>query len=183
MKLLRFEGYKLVIEPELLTLKPFRKIWTRDKSPNKEKAILELGFIYHFCDPRSDYDYIMDLETRKKEIKLGEGLPESWEPDAHVKEAIEFFNSFKTISALLLEDTKLAIEQLRKGIKEMNVNKVDDKGRLVYSLPTITSTIKQIPTLVEELTKAERAVKMELLAGSRMRGAGEKTILEDDLDG
>ena len=62
MKLLKFEGYKLVIEPELLTLKPFRKIWTRDKSPNKEKAILELGFIYHFCDPRSDYDYIMDLE-------------------------------------------------------------------------------------------------------------------------
>ena len=65
----------------------------------------------------------------------------------------------------------------------MDVNKLDDKGRLVYSLSAITSTIKQIPTLVEELTKAERAVKMELLAGSRMRGAGEKTILEDDLDG
>ena len=37
MKLFKYEGYKIVIEPEILTLKPFKKIWERDKSANKNK--------------------------------------------------------------------------------------------------------------------------------------------------
>ena len=47
---------------------------------------MELGFIYFFCDVRSDYQYIVDPEDRMREIKLGEGLPEDWEPDKLVKE-------------------------------------------------------------------------------------------------
>ena len=38
MKLLKYEGYKIVIEPEILTLKPFKKIWERDKSANKNNV-------------------------------------------------------------------------------------------------------------------------------------------------
>ena len=39
MSLLKMEGYNITIEPELLTLLPFRKIWNRDRSKNKEKAL------------------------------------------------------------------------------------------------------------------------------------------------
>ena len=75
MKLFKFEGYRVIIEPETLLLKPFRLIWERDKKETKEKAINELGFIYFFADPRSDYQYIVDEEDRIKAIKEGEGLP------------------------------------------------------------------------------------------------------------
>ena len=55
MRLIKYEGYNLTIEPELLTLAPFKKIWTRDKSKDKSKALQELGYIYFMYDIRSDY--------------------------------------------------------------------------------------------------------------------------------
>ena len=60
MKLFKYEGYKIVIEPEALLLKPFKQIWQRDRTINKDKAMMELGFIYFFCDTRSDYQYLID---------------------------------------------------------------------------------------------------------------------------
>jgi hypothetical protein len=182
MKLLKFEGYKLTIEPELLTLKSFKKIWNRDRSPDKQKAILEIGYIYHFCDPRSDYNYITDLVTRKEAIKVGEGFPETWEPDAIILEAMSFYTSFKTTAVLLLEDTRLAIDKVRKGLQDIDLTKTDDKGKLVYSLATVTATIRQIPSLIEELNKAEKAIHSDLAHTGKMRGTGEKTIMEDSLD-
>ena len=46
IKLFKYEGYKLNISEEALLLKPFKEIWQRDKSKNKDKALQELGYIY-----------------------------------------------------------------------------------------------------------------------------------------
>ena len=73
IRLFKYEGYKMVIEPEALLLIPFKRIWQRDRSQNKDRAMMELGFIYFFCDPRSDYQYLTDEEQRKQAIKEGEG--------------------------------------------------------------------------------------------------------------
>ena len=40
MKLFRYEQYKVTISEEALALKPFKKLWDRDKTKNKDKAIL-----------------------------------------------------------------------------------------------------------------------------------------------
>ena len=97
IKLFKYEGYKVVISEEAFALKPFRQIWQRDKTVNKDKAIMELGFIYFFCDPRSDYQYLVDDKERMEAIKEGEGLPPKWAPDRIVTEAMEFYKSFKPI--------------------------------------------------------------------------------------
>ena len=60
MKLFRYEGYKVVISEEAFALKVFSQIWNRDRSVNKDKAIMELGYVYFISDPRSDYQYIVD---------------------------------------------------------------------------------------------------------------------------
>lgn len=39
MKLFKYEGYNITIEPEALLLKPFKKIWDRDRSKEKKRAI------------------------------------------------------------------------------------------------------------------------------------------------
>lgn len=181
IKLFRYEGYKITIEPEALLLKPFKQIYQRDRSHSKDKALLELGFIYFFCDPRSDYQYITDDSSRKEAIKEGEGLPKSWEPDSTVKDAIELYCSFKPTSALLLEDTRYAVDKLRTLLRDIDLGQLDDKGKPIYTLNTITATIKQIPSLIAELDKAEKVLSSELRDVNRMRGQGEKTILEDGL--
>lgn len=182
MKLFKYEGYKIAIEPEVLLLKPFKQIWQRDRTANKDKAMMELGFIYFFCDSRSDYQYLTNEEQRKQAIKESEGLPSKWEPDKVVLDAIKFYNSFKSASELLLEDTRYAVDKLRKLLREIDLTQKDDKGKPIYTLNTITATIKQVPSLVKDLDDAEKAIAKESMMASKMRGTGEKTIMEDGLN-
>lgn len=182
MKLLKYEGYKVIINPEILVLKPFKDLWKRDKSKNKDKAISEIAFIYFMSDPRSDYQYIVDEEDRKEAIKEGEGLPKNWEPDKQVLNALEFYSSFKSSSALLLEDTRYAIDKLRKLLRDIDLSAVDTNGKPIYTLSSITTTIKQVPSLVKDLDEAERSLAKENIVMSKMRGQGEKSLMEDSLD-
>lgn len=176
LKLFKYEGYKIVISEEAFALKPFRQIWMRDRSINKDKATMELGFIYFFCDPRSDYQYLTDEDERKEAIKEGEGLPPKWEPDKIVQEAMTFYNSFKPTSALLLDDTRLMVDKYRKRLREQEFDRLE-----VKELKELGALIKQIPSLVKDLDEAEKALTSEMRNAGKMRGQGEKTIFEDDL--
>ena len=176
MKLLKYEGYKVVIEPELLTLKPFKQIWTRDRTINKDRALAEIAFIYFMADPRSDYQYLVDEKERMEAIKEGEGLPPKWQPDRIVTEAMDFYMSFKPISALLLEDTRFMVDKYRKRLKAQEFDDLEIKD-----LKEVGALIKQIPPLVKDLDEAEKALNSEMKSSGKMRGSGEKTIFVDDL--
>lgn len=177
LKLFKYEGYKIVISEEAFALKPFRQIWQRDKTINKEKAIIELGFIYFFCDPRSDYQFLVDDNERLEAIKEGEGLPAKWEPDKVIKEAMDFYMSFKPISALLLEDTRFMVNKYRKRLRSQEFDDLE-----VRELKEVGALIKQIPSLVKDLDEAEKALNSEMRNSGKMRGQGEKTIFEDGLN-
>ena len=182
MKLFRYEGYKVVISEEAFALKVFRQIWNRDRSVNKDKAIMELGYVYCMTDPRSDYQYIVDEDERSKAIIEGEGLPSNWKPDKMIIEAMKFYEGMKSTSALLLEDTRVAIDKVRKFLKEVNLEDTDDKGRPIYTINSITSTIKMIPQLIKDLDDAEKAIKADMQNTSgKVRGQKEKSLLEDGI--
>ena len=179
MKLFRYEGYKLHISEEAFVLKPFKELWNRDKSKNKDKALQELAYIYFMCDPRSDYQYIVDEDDRAKAIKEGEGIDSKWKPDNKVIMAMEFYKQFKPVSALLLEDTRVAVDKLRQLLRNIDLTEVDDKGKPIYTLNTVTATIKQIPSLVKDLDEAEKAIAKEIMESDKVRGAQEKSMYED----
>ena len=180
MKLFKLEGHRLYISEEAYILKPFKTIWNRDKSKDKSNAIMELGYIYFMIDPRSDYQMYIDEDIRHQEIIQGEGMDKNWKPDKVVLEGIEFYKKFLPISALLLQDTRVAVDKLRTLLKEIDLMQVDDKGKPIYTLNVITSTIKQIPSLVKELDEAERALAKDLTQEENVRGARTKNMLEDD---
>lgn len=180
MKLFRYEGYKIVISEEALLIKPFKKLWDRDKSHDKRRATQELGFLYFFCDPRSDYMFLVDEDTRKAKILEDEGMDPKWEPDKYVKEAIDTYKYLtQTSASLLLEDTRAAIEKLRNQLKEIDLDERDDKGKPIYTLSSYSAAIKNIPVLAKELLEAEQAVSREIGEVSKMRGQGVKTLFED----
>ena len=180
MKLFRYEGYKVVISEEAFALKVFRQIWNRDRSVNKDKAIMELSYVYFMVDPRSDYQYIVDKDERSKAIIEGEGLPENWKPDKVVIEAMQFYSSIKSTSALLLEDTRVAIDKVRQFLKTVDLEALDEKGKPIYTINSITSTIKMIPQLIKDLDDAEKAIKADMQNTSgKVRGQKEKSLLED----
>lgn len=175
MKLFKYEGYKITISEEAFALTPFRKIWNRDRSASKDKAISELGFIYFMIDPRSDYQYLIDEEQRKASIKEGEGIPESWEPDKVVLDAMEFYAKFKPASALLLEDTRFVADKFRKKLREI----ADSEEIGIKELKDMGALLKQLPSIVKDLDEAEKAIAKELTQSDKVRGAQEKAMYED----
>lgn len=182
MRLMKFEGYILTIEPEALVIKSIRTLWNRDRTKSKERALAELGYIYFMVDPRSTYSYLTDLADRSEKIVLEEGLPKNWKPDKIVQEAMKSYgDSVITTSSLLLEDTRVAVDKLRKYLRDIDLTAEDDKNKPKYPLNTVTSSIKLVPSLAEDLMKAERIVAQEIVESSKMRGQKEKTILEDGL--
>lgn len=181
MKLFRYEGYKVVISEEAFALKVFRQIWNRDRSVNKDKAIMELGYIYFMVDPRSDYQYLVDEDERSKAIIEGEGLPNGWKPDKLVMEAITFYKSLRSTSALLLEDIRAVIDNVRKTLREFSFDDMEDKDR-INAIKNVSSTVATIPKLIKDLDEAERAVTSEMQNTSgKIRGQKEKSLLEDGI--
>lgn len=182
MKLVKFDNWKLVITEEALLISAFAALWKRDKSKDKSNALRDLGIIYFLCDPRSDYMFITDEEERLNVIKEQEGLPKNWKPDEALEKAIKAYKLLTTTtSSLLLEDTRILIDKVRMQMKEIDLNAKDDKDKPIYTLNTITSTIKQIPSLTKDLREAEEALSKELTEQGLMRGAKVKKILEDSL--
>lgn len=180
IRLFKYEGYTVTIEPEAIMLAPFKAIWERDKDENKSTAMQELAYIYFMGDPRSDYQYLVDEEVRRDEVVKGLGMPAYWKEDDVIKRAKTFYESFKPTSAGLLEDTRIAINKLRQLLRNIDLEETDDKGRPVYTLNTITATIKQIPALVRDLDEAERTLSKDIIQEARARGSQTKAIGEDE---
>ena len=176
MKLLKYEGYRLIFEPEILTLKVFKKLYTRDRTKDKSRFLQELGLIYFYADPRSDYQYLIDEDERLKAIIEGEGLPNDFKIDKDLQNAIDYYSTFKTTSALLLEDTRAMIEGYRKKIKELTTEMESLEIKEIKDLGMI---IKQIPSLIKDLDEAEKAVTKEIVQNDKVRGAVEKSMYED----
>jgi hypothetical protein len=182
MRLFRYEGYEVKVAPEALTLKPFKKVWDRDKSKTKDTAIQELSFVYFYCDPRSDYQYIIDDDDRLEAVRDGEGLPKKWKPDAVLMQAIEFYKTFDTASAALLRAAMIAVDKVKKKLVDADLDETDDKGKPVIPLNTYMATLKMVPEVATMLRDAEKTINDESEYGEA-RGAIEKTLFDDGLDG
>jgi hypothetical protein len=182
MRLFVYEGYKVKVSPEALTLKPFKKLWERDKSKDKSKVQMEFGYIYFWADPRSEYQYIVDDDDRSVAVKEGLGLPVSWKPDKQMLEAIKLYQSFTTTAAMLLQDTRYAVDKLRKLLRDIDLEKTDDKGKPIYTLNTVAATIKQVPALVRDLDNAEKYLNEQLKDTEAASGNTEMGILDSELD-
>lgn len=180
MRLFNYEGYTVKVEPEALLLTPFKKLWDKDKTKDKHIAQQELAYIYFVSDPRSDYQYIDDKEKRSDEVIKALGLPQKWKISKELKEALSFYSSFVPASAGLLEDTRYAIGKLREMLRKINLNERDDKNKPVYTLSSITQTIKQIPSLVKDLDEAEKSLSRDIMQDAKARGSQQKALGEDE---
>lgn len=183
MHVLEFKNYEVVPTEECFMIKPIRELYNKDTSKDKETFMKQLSVIYFMADPRSSYNYILDLDERFETIKEQEGLPKSFKIDKQLDNAIECYKTHTiTASSLLLESTKIAVEKVRNFLKDIDLNKVDEKGKPIYTINSVTTAIKQIPQLAKDLSEAERAVAKEIEEVGRARGGNEsKKAFEDGI--
>ena len=179
--IIEFDNYNINLTEEAALIKPIRDIWNADKSKNKEKALQQLSVIYFLTDPRSSYKYILNEDERLKDIISQEGLPKDFKIDHKLELAMEEYKKhIITTSFLLLQDTKMAVDKVREFLRKVNLNLLDDKGKPVYTINSITTTIKQIPQLAKDLVEAERTITKEIEEQGRARGGNEALTLFDN---
>lgn len=183
MHLIEYENYEIKISPEAMLVKPIREIWEADKSANKESFLQQMSFMFFMVDPRSTYSYITDLSERAEEIIAQEGLPKDFSPSDKLREAMDVYEKHTiTSSYALLEAAKIAVDKVGRFLRDVDLNTLDDKGKPVYTINSITSAIKQIPQLAKDLVEAEKVVAKEIEEKGRARGGNNKTIFDDGFD-
>lgn len=184
MKLLNIENYQIKVADEALLVKPIRDLFNADKSKNKEKFYTECSIIFFMADPRSSYGYIVNDNERFETIKTQEGLHGNYKISKELQLAIDTYKKLvTTISSQLLEDTYVAIDKLRKFLRDIDLYATDDKGKPMYTINSITSAIKAIPQLTKDIQEAEKQVNSDVLEVGRKRGGDMgKAMFEDGID-
>lgn len=184
MKLLSIENYQIKVADEALLVKPIRALFQADKSKTKENFYTQCSIIFFMADPRSSYGYIVEDDERLEVIKEQEGLPKNYKVSKELQNAIDVYKKLTTtISSQLLEDTYVAIDKVRKFLRDVDLYATDEKtGKPLYTINSITSAIKVIPQLTKDIREAEKQVDSDVLEVGRKRGgdAG-KAMFEDGL--
>lgn len=181
MHILEYQNYEVVPTEEAFLIKPIRDLYNDDKSKTKEKFMQQMSILYFMVDPRSTYNYILSDEDRFQAILEQEGLPKDYKIDKKLQSAMEIYRKHTvTSSFLLLQDMKIAIEKVRQFLRDVDLTAVDDKGKPLYTINSVTTAIKQIPQLAKDVVEAEKTITKEIEEQGRARGGNQnKTLFED----
>ena len=172
MHLIDIVDYKVEPSEELFLIKGFRDFYNSDKSENKEHFFQMLSFVYYMADPRSSLSYITDDEERKAYIIEQEGIKKINQKMANTL-IEEYKKHVITSSYLLLQDTKLAVDKVREFLRDVDLKEVDDKGKPIYTINSITSAIKQCSELTKTLREQENIIAKEIDDNTTVRGGSE----------
>ena len=165
--LIEIKNGLLTISPEALIIKEFKNLWTRDRSPKKEKALKELAYIYHSADYQSIYrNYHID--TRDNKIKLDIFGDRNYNLDIQVVEAIDKYQSLQTtLSMELLNDVEMGLTKLRDYFKDVDFADDDTNG---VAAKNFIANVKQMGELVKGVKTLRDEVEKELTDNMQLRG-------------
>jgi uncharacterized protein YoxC len=181
MHIIEYNNYEIIPTEEAFLIKPIRELYNADKSKTKEKFLQQMSILYFMVDPRSSYNYIIDDDDRFKAILEQEGLPKDYKVDKKLQAAMDIYKEHTmTSSYLLLQDMKVAIEKVRQFLREVDLNAVDDKGKPLYTINSVTTAIKQIPQLAKDVMEAEKIIAKEIEEQGRARGGNQNKKLFED---
>lgn len=173
------ESFVLEIDPEVYMVKEFNAILKRDKSKDKTLAFAELTYVWFYCDCRSDFTQITDLEEREKEIISSlDGIPKGWKPDTLVLAAVEKYMSFRTVAEVLLDDAKETVNNMSRFVKEASKNLFDND----VDISKLQKYVEGIPKLYQSIDELEKKIKSDNSVASKHKGNQTKSMFEDGDD-
>lgn len=185
MNLIEFdkENYSVKYSPQLLTLKPFKKLIDRDKSKGKEKAVKEISFIAFFTDLRSDYMYIINAKERERELIKDLELGAGWKVDTVVQEAIDFYKErSRTINSSMYEGAQIAANAVNDVCKNAKDHITSSEDPLAAA-QKVTAILEKIPKAMANLNSAyTELIKEQKILEGRSKGSREFNMFEEGLE-
>lgn len=172
------ESYNLIFHTELFLLKDFRDL--RDDRNDVGILFKELGYIYYFCDMKSDFQFEINPLKRKEDIKRYVGLDKSWEPDDFINTCMDVYDFLsQSVGTRLLETAFLTVDKFTAQIKRIDLNERDKNGKPIWNQKQIMDMAKNIPDLLELVEKAEAQFVKDQGKETKLKGNKVKTLYED----
>lgn len=188
MELFQFDkkDFEVTFSPLVMTIDKFKKIVTRDKTKDKEIALKEIAYIYHFADIRSNYLYKTNLEERSKTIAVDLKLPKNWKVDKELQEAIDLYKERSTTANIALYESAciaaMDISEYLKTTKSL-LDERDENGKVVTDIAKITGALSKVPSIMKDLNAAHtELIKEQKLTEGRSKGSKEFATFEDGLN-
>lgn len=162
MELFDIENGKIQLNPNSLYIPEFRKLYERDKSEMKHRAMNDIGYVTYLCSFSSKNPYnayahtIREQHVRKDTIKCA--------PDELIKKAVDRYRIMqKTASSKLVENAIKASDVLAEYFGEV---KKEDAGEIIRNMERLGGVVKTLESLKKQLEK-------EQLEAAAVRGGSE----------
>ena len=177
------KNHELTIKEEVWGLAPFAKLLSRDKTKDKSRAFKEMLFIWHYCDIRSDYQYLTNLNERAEEVRKDINLPKTWKIDKAIEEAIDCYSrgSNTVIQSLYKHSlsSASAIGEYLSNTQALLAER-DANGKVVTDIGKITASVQKIPKLMADLRAAyKEVIKEQEELDSRKSGSKTMNMFEE----
>jgi len=152
---------------EILLVSPFKEIWKRDKSANKELALSEFAYIEFTTSMLKTNPYRQYPEKRKVSIvKNAVIIDQTWKPDKLVKQAMKMIKNFQQQASTTYNyymSAKRGAEHMQEFFQKVNLNKLNEKTQNpLYKPRDLTSALNDTAKVLSNLKELEKKVEEEL---------------------
>lgn len=182
--LFKVEGKVVFPTDEILLVSPFKEIWERDKSKNKEYALEDFAYMEFMTsmlksNPYKGYSSEIKHEVVSKDIITRE----NWQPDELIRKGMEYiFKQQKDGSATytLYLSALQAKEKLEKFFRQVDLDERNFKtGMPIYKPKELSSAILDVDKITASLSVLEKKVEEELFDSVRRKGDKEISPFAD----
>ncbi|MGL6108269.1 MAG: hypothetical protein ACRC0V_07775 [Fusobacteriaceae bacterium] len=172
--LFEIEEKRVYPKAEILLVNPFKEIWDRDKSKNKETAIKELSYAEFMTSMLRSNPFREYAEDRKEvEIKQVLNIPKDWKGDSKLQLVIDKLEEIQTEGSVTYrywKSNKTVIEKLIEFFNNIDVNERNPKTSApIYKPADITKAITDSEKVLISITTAKKKVEEELFETTRNR--------------
>lgn len=170
--LFTIENSVAIPNTETLLISPFKEIWERDKTKDKEVALKEFTFIELMTskkksNPYSGYSDDIRFERLKEVL-----FHEDWEINPLMERAlikvVEFQKDASPTYSYYMAVLEAA-EKMKSFFKEFDINERNEKGVPVYKPAEITRALNDTDKVLQNLDSMKEKVEQELFEQTKTR--------------
>lgn len=174
MKIFTLEGGRPTITPEALTIQAFKRIWNRDRSQSKERAMEELAYVYfmeYFDSPYEVYNEVEKPLVVAKEVCRSTKLKDFDHDDPLITGARQTYVDLQeTIILSVYRSYVNALQRIKESADNIDFSDDADgkKTKMFFdNMKKFSDSITVMASLKQQIVK-EQTSKLRVKGGTEV---------------
>lgn len=175
------DGFTIDINPILYTIGEFANL-IEFRTNDKKLLKKELAYIYFHSDLKSDFQFQVDANQRKRDLIKFLNLDPSWSVVPELQAAIDAYKYLsQTVSSKLLATVYSIVDKIEAQLNSIDLDERDKSNKPIWNIKQIQEVAQRLPYVMESIDKAEKIYIKAQEDNTKIRGAKTKSLYEDDL--